>query len=123
MEKVVINVLGDKELVFSEQFACPECDFSLPELEPRMFSFNAPYRACPDCKGLGVKLKNDPDLVIPDPSKSISEGAIVTLGDDTDSIYYKRLECVCKHYKISTTKAFSKLTQEEKKLFYMEVQI
>ena len=114
--KVVINVLGDKELVFSEQFACPECDFSLPELEPRMFSFNAPYGACPDCKGLGVKLKIDPDLVIPDPSKSISEGAIVTLGDDTDSIYYKRLECVCKHYKISTTKAFSKLTQEEKNI-------
>lgn len=114
--KVVINVLGDKELVFSEQFACPECDFSLPELEPRMFSFNAPYGACPDCKGLGVKLKIDPDLVIPDSSKSISEGAIVTLGDDTDSIYYKRLECVCKHYKISTTKAFSKLTQEEKNI-------
>lgn len=114
--KVVINILGDKELVFSEQFACPECDFSLPELEPRMFSFNAPYGACPDCKGLGVKLKIDPDLVIPDPSKSISEGAIVTLGDDTDSIYYKRLECVCKHYKISTTKAFSKLKQEEKNI-------
>ena len=114
--KVVINILGDKELVFSEQFACPECDFSLPELEPRMFSFNAPYGVCPDCKGLGVKLKIDPDLVIPDPSKSISEGAIVTLGDDTDSIYYKRLECVCKHYKISTTKAFSKLKQEEKNI-------
>lgn len=114
--KVVINVLGDKELVFSEQFACPECDFSLPELEPRMFSFNAPYGACPDCKGLGVKLKIDPDLVIPDPTKSISEGAIVTLGDDTESIYYKRLECVCKHYKISTTKSFSKLSDTEKNI-------
>lgn len=114
--KVVINILGDRELIFSEQFACPECDFSLPELEPRMFSFNAPYGACPDCKGLGVKLKIDPDLVIPDSSKSISEGAIVTLGDDTDSIYYKRLECVCKHYKISTTKPFSKLTQAEKNI-------
>lgn len=112
--KVVINIIGDKELVFSEQFACPECDFSLAELEPRLFSFNAPYGACHDCNGLGVKLKIDADLVIPDKTKSISEGAIVTLGNDTDSIYYKRLECCCKFYKISTTKPFAKLTQKEK---------
>ncbi len=114
--KVVINVIGSEELVFSEQFACPNCDFSLPELEPRIFSFNAPYGACPDCKGLGVKLKIDPDLVIPDKDKSLEDGAIVTLGDDTGSIYYKRLECLCKHYKISTTKPWKKLTKEEQDL-------
>ena len=114
--KVVVDFLGDKEVVYSEDFACPYCDFSLPELEPRLFSFNAPYGACPECKGLGIKLKIDPDLVIPDKSKSLKDGAIVTLGDDTDNIYYKRLECMCKHYKISTSKPFKKLTEREKDL-------
>ncbi len=111
--KVIIEIVGDKEIVMSELYACPYCEFSLPELEPRMFSFNAPYCACPDCKGLGIKLSIDPELVVPDKDKSLEEGAIVTLGDDVDSIYYKRLECVCKHYKISTTKPFKKLTKKE----------
>ena len=74
--KAVVQILGEnaKELIFSEQFACPECEFSLPELEPRIFSFNAPYGACPDCKGLGIKLQIDVDLVIPDKTLSINEG-------------------------------------------------
>ena len=90
--------------------------FLLPELEPRLFSFNAPYGACPECKGLGIKLKIDPDLVIPDKNKSLKDGAIVTLGDDTDNIYFKKLECLCKHYKISLAKPFKKLTEREKDL-------
>lgn len=114
--KVVVQFNLSKELVFSEDFACPYCDFSLPELEPRIFSFNAPYGACEECKGLGVKLQMDPDLVIPNKNLSLEEGAIVTLGDDTDGIYYKKLECLCKHYKISTKKAFKKLTDREKEL-------
>ena len=114
--KVVVQFNLSKELVFSEDFACPYCDFSLPELEPRIFSFNAPYGACEECKGLGVKLQMDPDLVIPNKDLSLEEGAIVTLGDDTDGIYYKKLECLCKHYKISTKKAFKKLTDREKEL-------
>ena len=114
--KVVVDFLGSAEVVYSEDFACPYCDFSLPELEPRLFSFNAPYGACPECKGLGIKLKIDPDLVIPDKNKSLKDGAIVTLGDDTDNIYFKKLECLCKHYKISLTKAFKKLTEREKDL-------
>ena len=70
--KALVQVLGEnaKEIVFSEHFACPHCEFSLPELEPRLFSFNAPYGACPDCKGLGVKLQIDRDLLIPDDSLS-----------------------------------------------------
>ncbi len=116
--KVVIEIVGDKELVFSELYACPYCEFSLPELEPRMFSFNAPYCACPDCKGLGIKLSIDPELVVPDKDKSLEDGAIVTLGDDTDNIYYKRLECLCKHYKISTTKPFKKLSKKEVELIF-----
>ncbi len=114
--KVVVDFLGSGEVVYSEDFACPYCDFSLPELEPRLFSFNAPYGACPECKGLGIKLKIDPDLVIPDKNKSLKDGAIVTLGDDTDNIYFKKLECMCKHYKISLTKPFKKLTEREKEL-------
>ena len=99
----------DKEVVYSENFACPYCDFSLPELEPRMFSFNAPFGACPDCKGLGVKLRMDPDLVIPDGSKSLNKGAIKTLTDDPEAIEFMELECLCNHYKIDMDKAWDKL--------------
>ena len=99
--KVVIDVIGDEQIVMSESYACPDCDFSLPELEPRMFSFNAPYGACPDCKGLGIKLKIDEDLVVPDRSKSLNEGAIVTLntGDGTN-INGIQLDTVCNYYGI-----------------------
>ena len=116
--KVVIDVLGDnaKKIVFSEDFACPHCEFSLPELEPRIFSFNAPYGACPDCKGLGVKLQIDKDLVIPNQNISILEGAITTLSDDQEGIYFKKLECVCKHYKIDMSKPFKKLTKKEQEI-------
>ena len=114
--KVVIQILREdkKEIVFSEQFACPHCEFSLPELEPRLFSFNAPYGACPECKGLGIKLQIDPDLVIPDKNISINEGAIKTLSDDQENMDYKKLQCVCNHYKIDMDKPFSKLTKKQK---------
>ena len=114
--KVVIQILGEdkKEIVFSEQFACPHCEFSLPELEPRLFSFNAPYGVCPECKGLGIKLQIDPDLVIPDKNISINEGAIKTLSDDQENMDYKKLQCVCNHYKIDMDKPFSKLTKKQK---------
>ena len=116
--KVTIQILGEnkKEITFSEKFACPYCEFSLPELEPRIFSFNAPYGACPDCKGLGIKLQIDENLVIPDKSLSINEGCIKTLSDDQEGIYYKKLECVCNHYKIDMDKPFNKLTAKEKKI-------
>ena len=77
--KVVIDVIGGEEIVMSEKYACPDCDFSLPELEPRMFSFNAPYGACEECKGLGIKYKLDVDLVIPNRDLSLNQGAIATL--------------------------------------------
>ena len=118
--KVVIKTMGDdsKEIVMSESFACPYCEFSLPELEPRLFSFNAPYGACPDCKGLGVKLQMDPELVVPDQSLSIIDGCIKPYGDEVENIYYMKLLCLCKHYKIDTTKPFSKLTKKEKELIF-----
>ena len=112
--KVVIDVVGGEEFVMSENYACPDCDFSLPELEPRMFSFNAPYGACPDCKGLGVKLKIDEDLIIPDRSKSIREGAIVTLNlDDPNSIYSTQMNAVCDYYHIDQDKPIKDFTRKE----------
>ena len=116
--KALVQVLGEnaKEIVFSEHFACPHCEFSLPELEPRLFSFNAPYGACPDCKGLGVKLQIDRDLLIPDDTLSISEGCIKTLTDDPEGLDYKKLECMCKHYKISMTKPWKSLTKRHQEL-------
>ena len=99
--KVVIDVVGENEIVMSEKYACPHCDFSLPELEPRMFSFNAPYGACSECKGLGIKYKIDEDLVIPDKNLSISDGAIkvLNLKDDTN-IISTQISTVCDYYGI-----------------------
>ncbi len=113
--KVVIEILGEenKEIVMSENYSCPYCEFSLKELEPRTFSFNAPYGACPECKGLGVKLQIDKDLIIPDDTLTINEGCIKTLNDDRESIDFKRFECVAKHYKISLDKPWKKLTKKE----------
>ena len=111
--KVVIDIVGGEKQVFSEKFACPYCSFSLPNLEPRLFSFNAPYGACPDCKGLGVKLVIDPDLIIPDKSKSFLEGAIVTFGDDTDNIFFKKFECFCNHLGIRVDVPVCKLSKED----------
>ena len=114
--KVVIDVVGEKEILFSTKYACPECNYSLPELEPRLFSFNSPYGACSECKGLGTKLKIDPDLLIPDKSKSLNENCIVTLSEDKESIDYKKLETVCKHYKIDMNKPFNKLSLEKQNI-------
>ena len=119
--RVAVEILGDekKEIIFSEHFACPYCDFSLPELEPRLFSFNAPYGACPECHGLGAKLQIDPELVVPDKTISINKGAIKTLGGEDENIYFMRLECLCKHYKIDMDKSFDKLKEEEiRHIFY-----
>ena len=113
--KAVIEILGDnkKELVFSESFACPYCEFSLPELEPRLFSFNAPYGACPECKGLGIKLQIDEDLLIPDNNLSINDGCIRTLTDDPEGMDYLKLECLCKHYKIKMNIPWKKIKRKE----------
>ena len=113
--KVVIDVVGQEEIVLSESFACPHCDFSLPELEPRIFSFNAPYGACPSCKGLGFKEKIDAELIIPDDSKSLIDGAIVPYKNmDEDNIIIQKLGIVCDKYNIDMNKPWNKLTKKEK---------
>lgn len=112
--KVVINILGDKEIVMSENYACPLCDFSIPELEPRLFSFNSPYGACPVCKGLGVNLHIDEDILIPDKNLSIMDGAIASFqSGETLNIAFKKLALVAKHYNIDLYKPIRDLTREE----------
>ena len=110
--KVVIDVIGGQEIVMSESYACPECDFSLPELEPRMFSFNAPYGACSECKGLGIKQKVDIDLMIPNRNLSINDGAIATYSVE-DNILTTQVNTVAHYYKIDLNKPVKDLKKEE----------
>ena len=98
--KVFIDVVGGESFLMSESYACPDCDFSLPELEPRLFSFNAPYGACPICKGIGVQYKLDEDLIIPDKSKSIYDGAIKAINLEDNNITVTEIEAVAKFYNI-----------------------
>ena len=115
--KVVIDVVGKDEIILSENFACPHCDFSLAELEPRLFSFNAPYGACPSCNGLGFKERIDADLIIPDQSKSLNQGCIVPYKNmDDDNIIIQKLGILCDKYNIDMNKPFSKLTKKEKEI-------
>ena len=112
--KIIVDVIGGEEIILSENFACPYCNYSLKELEPRIFSFNAPYGACPECKGLGFHLRIDEDLLIPDKSKSLNENAIAPLKNMEDTnIYIRKLEIVCKKYKIDMSKPIEKLKRSE----------
>ena len=111
--KVIIDMLDKGEVLFSENFACPYCDYSLEELEPRMFSFNAPYGSCPDCKGLGIQYKINVDLVIPDKNKSINEGAITTVSmDDGNNIVNTQLKTLASYYNIDLDKPVRELSKK-----------
>ena len=110
---VIVNVLGDKEYLFSENYACVKCDYSLPELEPRMFSFNNPFGACPECKGLGFKSAISEELLIPDKTLSINQGAIQTI-QDSQNIFWTDLKTACDYYKIDMDKPYNKLTKKER---------
>lgn len=98
--KVIIDVIGEEELLFSEHHACPLCGFSIGELEPRMFSFNNPFGACPECDGLGSKLKVDEELVIPNPELTLKQHAIAPWQPTSSQYYPQLLESVCTHYGI-----------------------
>ncbi|YCA43448.1 excinuclease ABC subunit UvrA [Bacillus sp. JZ8] len=98
--KVVIDVIGEEELLFSEHHACPYCGFSIGELEPRMFSFNSPFGACTSCDGLGVRLEVDLDLVIPNYDLSLKEHAIAPWEPTSSQYYPQLLKAVCVHYGI-----------------------
>lgn len=98
--RVMIDVIGQEELMFSEHHACPLCGFSIGELEPRLFSFNSPFGACPTCDGLGLKLEVDPDLVIPNQDLSLKEHAIAPWTPISSQYYPQLLQAVCSHYGI-----------------------
>ena len=97
--KCVVDVIGGDKIIMSEKYACPDCDFSLPELEPRMFSFNAPYGACPECNGLGMKKKISEELLIPNRNLSINDGAIKTVTIE-QNIQYTEISTVAREYNI-----------------------
>jgi len=99
--KVIIDVIGEEELLFSENHACPECGFSIEKLEPRMFSFNSPFGACPDCDGLGSKLEVDPELIIPDWTRTLNEDAIAPWTPISSQYYPSLLKTICSHYGIN----------------------
>ncbi|RYG74410.1 excinuclease ABC subunit UvrA [Lentibacillus lipolyticus] len=100
---IIVDVIGNEELVFSENHACPICGFSIGELEPRLFSFNSPYGACPTCDGLGTNLEVDLELVIPDHDKSLKEHAIAAWEPVSSQYYPQLLKSVCDHYGIDMT--------------------
>lgn len=110
--KVIIDVINGERMLLSETYACPYCNFSLPTLEPRMFSFNAPWGACSECKGLGIKYKIDEDLIIPDKNKSLNEGAIAVVSDD-NNITNTNIITACNHYNIDMNKKVKNLTRKE----------
>src|SRR5699024_12122343 len=98
--RVIIDIIDGDEIMFNENHACPECGFSINELEPRLFSFNSPYGACPTCDGLGTNLEVDLDLVIPDKNLTLNEHAIAAWEPISSQYYTQLLKSVCAHFGI-----------------------
>lgn len=113
---VVIDVVGENEIIFSEKLSCPKCNISFEELVPRIFSFNAPYGACDRCGGLGADFVVDPDLVVPDKTKSMKDGAIYPWSKTTTSYYDDMLKSVCDNYGINMNIPFEDLTKDEQNI-------
>ncbi len=117
---VIINdVSADppRDLLYSEHLACPVCGISLPEIEPRTFSFNSPHGACRTCQGLGTRTELDPDLIVPNPDLSLEEGAIVAWNtDDHDGYYWQLLEATARHYRIPTDVPWRELTLAQRNI-------
>lgn len=112
----IVGVIGQEEMLFSEHYACPYCGFTVGELEPRLFSFNAPFGACPDCDGLGVKLEVDKDLVIPDPTKTLREGAIVPWNPISSQYYPQMLEQAATSFGIDMDTPFEELPADQQEI-------
>ncbi|MDR2832934.1 MAG: excinuclease ABC subunit UvrA [Streptococcaceae bacterium] len=113
---VLIDVTGQEELVFSEHFSCPICGFTVGDLQPRLFSFNSPFGACSDCDGLGVKLAVDLDLIIPDTSLTLREGAILPWSASSSEYYFAMMEQASAVLKFDLDKPWNKFTKKEKDL-------
>lgn len=113
---VIVDKMDGSELLFSEFYACPVCGFTVPELEPRLFSFNAPFGSCPDCDGLGVKLEPDVDLLIPDTSKTLREGAIIYWYGKASTYYPALLEQAMEQFGIDLDTPWEKLSEKEQQI-------
>lgn len=113
---LMIDTMDGNELLFSEHYSCPVCGFTVPELEPRLFSFNAPCGSCPTCDGLGIKLEVDLDLVVPDPSKSLREGALAPWNPISSNYYPTMLEQAMASFGVDMDTPFEALTEEERDL-------
>ncbi|HER8715779.1 TPA: excinuclease ABC subunit UvrA [Streptococcus pyogenes] len=113
---LMIDTMDGNELLFSEHYSCPVCGFTVPELEPRLFSFNAPFGSCPTCDGLGIKLEVDLDLVVPDPSKSLKEGALAPWNPISSNYYPTMLEQAMASFGVDMDTPFEVLTEEERDL-------
>src|SRR6266480_3207321 len=114
---VVVDIVEGAELTFSEKFACPDHGVSLPELQPRIFSFNSPHGACPRCTGLGHQQEIDPDLLVPDPTLSIGEGALVPWALGNSGFYESVVQAIADRYEIDLEQPWQDLTEEQQNLF------
>jgi excinuclease ABC subunit A len=114
---VGIDVVEGDSMLFSEKFACPDHGVSLPELQPRIFSFNSPHGACPRCTGLGAQQEIDPDLLVPDPTVSIGEGALVPWSVGNSGFYDSVIQAIADRYEIPLDEPWENLTDEEQDLF------
>jgi excinuclease ABC subunit A len=114
---VTIDVLDGEAQTYSERFACPEHGVGLPELQPRVFSFNSPHGACPRCTGLGAQQEIDPDLLVPDPELSIGEGALVPWSVGNTSYYESIVQAIADRYEIELDRPWSELPEEQQNLF------
>ncbi|UUV99686.1 excinuclease ABC subunit UvrA [Vagococcus luciliae] len=115
---VLVDVIGQEEILFSEHYACPYCGFTVGNIEPRLFSFNTPFGACPECDGLSVKLEVDADLVVPDETKTLREGAIVPWNPISSNYYPNMLEQACEQFGIDFDTPFKELTKKQKDLLF-----
>jgi excinuclease ABC subunit A len=115
---LVISEDADKatRTIFSAKFACPVSGFTIPEIEPRLFSFNNPFGACPACDGLGTKLFFDPELIVPDERKSLREGAVAPWADDSKTYYAQTLDSIARHFKVSTNTPWKDLDDKVKQV-------
>ncbi|MCM3338792.1 excinuclease ABC subunit UvrA [Paenibacillus sp. MER TA 81-3] len=111
--KLLVDIIGEEELIFSSNLACPTCGFSMDELSPRMFSFNSPFGACPECDGLGMKMIVDPEMLIPNQEKTIDDGAFEAWAGSTSNYYPQFLKSVCDHYGIPTDIPIRQLEPEQ----------
>src|SRR5436190_5408177 len=114
---VVIDVVDGETMTFSERFACPEHGVSLPELQPRIFSFNSPHGACPRCTGLGAQQEIDPDLIVPDPELSIGEGALVPWSVGNSGFYESVIQAVAERYEIDLDAPWQELSEKQQDYF------